>query len=79
MMPPHPCSHEATIKEIHKAIYGNGKPEEGLIWKVTSNTEFISMLKRYFGIIIGIAIAGSMSAIGSFAIEVTKHLLKNGA
>lgn len=73
-MPPHQCEHKQTIKDIHKAIYGNGKPEEGLIWKVAHNTEFITMVKKWFNFIVAIAVTGSLSAIASFLMEVSKHI-----
>jgi hypothetical protein len=36
------------VQRIDVALYGNGHPENGLIWKVTENTKFIQLVSKVF-------------------------------
>jgi hypothetical protein len=47
------CKFEEKILETHKAVTGNGRPEEGLLWMTKQNTEFINALKKHSWKIIG--------------------------
>lgn len=65
------------IDQMHEAIYGNGHPEEGLIWKVNGNTEFINMLKKIFWRMLWLSVSGCLAAIGSLILNVVKLLHGN--
>ena len=38
--------HDEKIAEIHKAIYGNGSPETGIMWRLTQIEDTFKAIKR---------------------------------
>jgi len=70
--------HNNKIEKIEKALYGNGHPEEGIVWKVTENTNFINDVKKHWGWMVRVALGGALSAIGLLILQVAKFLVQNG-
>ena len=46
------------VEEIHKCVFGDGNPEEGLIYKVKANEDFLINIKRFLWLAIGAFVAG---------------------
>lgn len=70
--------HENKISKIETALYGNGHPENGMVWKVTENTKFIEEVKKHWGWMVRIALGGALSAIGLLILQVAKMLVQHG-
>lgn len=77
------CPHAEKVDDVHRAVFGNGHPEEGLIWIakknqeiITANTEFITFLKRHFWKMIAWMSLGVLAASGSFVLNLIKaHII----
>jgi len=70
------CAYMTEIQEMHRAIYGNGSPEHGLYWKVSTNTDFIAEFKKNLNLFMWILIPAIISAIGTFIVLVFKLIIK---
>lgn len=70
--------HDQSIKDLHKAIHGNGNPEEGLLWMTKENTQFIKKVQNMFDrLLVYFAIAGG-SAIISLLFQIFTFMTKHG-
>lgn len=65
-------TRQNKLDQIHIAIFGNGHPEDGLVWKVKGNTDFIKVVEKVFWKVLTLTIVGCVGAIGSFFIAVFK-------
>lgn len=70
--------HSNKINKIEIALYGNGHPENGIVWKVTENTNFISEVKKHWGWMVRIAMGGAFSAIALFIWQLVKLAVGHG-
>lgn len=62
------------VKRIDCALYGNGDPKHGIVWKIESNTDFIQEIRKHWGWMVRIALGGALSAIGLLVIRVVQLL-----
>jgi hypothetical protein len=74
------CPHAIKVSEVHKAVFGNGHPEEGLIWiarenreLIKANSEFIQFVKRHFWKMITWMSVGVVAASGNFIFNLMKN------
>lgn len=78
------CMHYSEIKDMHKAIYGNGTPKEGLLWiaqenraMIQSNSDFIQSIKKNASKLMWIVIVGCLSATGGLIFSIVKLIIKH--
>ena len=74
-----PCPHAEKVDDVHRAVFGNGHPEEGLVWiakqnqlMIKSNTEFISFIKKHFWKMLAWMSVGIVAASGNFIMNLIK-------
>jgi hypothetical protein len=72
------------INRVHDAIYGNEKPDEGLLWiakenrvMIQGNTDFINCVKKHFWKLVGVCILGALSAFGSVVLKLASWFWHN--
>ena len=66
------------VKRIDLALYGNGDPKHGIVWKIENNTDFIMEVKKHWGWMVKIAMGGALSAIGLLVIRLIQLLWEHG-
>lgn len=57
------CKFENYMAETHKAVYGNGDPKHGLLWKMDKVLDFIHNIERIFWPLVISAMVGSGAAV----------------
>lgn len=73
------CVKTKEIDEIHNrmvrldvAVFGNGDPKKGLVWKIEKNTEFIDLVRSVFKPLAISCIAGVLAAVANFLLNIWK-------
>lgn len=76
--------HGRELTELHKAIYGNGNVEAGLVWIAKENRvmirelqEFVATFKKNAWKIGWFLFSAGMAAMGSFVVSVARLLVEH--
>jgi hypothetical protein len=71
--------YQKKIDDLWLCVLGNGHPEHGIKWKVEQMMEFTGTVKRVFWLVVGVAIAGGLSAVGLFVCKVISFMIGQNA
>jgi hypothetical protein len=69
-------SHVKLVETINEALFGGIHPENGIVWMVKKNTEFLDRLGKIFWPIVISAMVGAGSAFFIFVKDVFLHVNK---
>lgn len=58
------------INDMHTILLGNGKPEDGLAFKVAQHAEFIGFWKRFWWLILGAIVAVPPTVMAAIIINI---------
>ena len=68
------CMKDKEITEMHNAIYGNGDPEQGLLWMTRQNSNFILGINKVFWPLVIAGLIGAGSAVFNLLLDMSFKL-----